>query len=390
MIYPQVPFFRNGQILEESSLYKLARLSVESARWTIVATGFYGFFRPPFLTSEEVNRINISNNKIKIENLFVTSKRGYPFIIKEKEIDIPQGDMPEDLYLYWVLPSNSDEYGTAFDQNTMLPEIKSSFQQLQDSDNIISLHLCNFRNGEIGLILPPITVDSQITVLREFERLKETIRSFKIKLAEYKVSELPDKSELLMLADLYDLLLPYQPADEIICKTREFVRGAMRYFQTLYYELYLKKQWTEFEGFKEKSLEISIDKKWKQKFGQIGKNISFEDYLREIRNTLDYKKLDTTKGIEDFFKKISEIFEINGRLKEILKDIEIHPNNILLPLKKKDRGVYWKYEYDCGCSSRILLISKSSNRPEVLIKLSPDDKDYKAISDAFTLKKRLL
>lgn len=154
----KVPKFQNGQILSEQQLYSLPRLSIECFRWNSVAGKNFGFFAPPGnnlgSVSNPLNQFDWEDNNLFINNLFVISSQGYPFIIRgRKKIEVVGTTLFAVAYLAEDSESYSDD-GYRVDFKWDVPEIESNDET---EPFLIELgKLTDDYNSQQFVITPPI------------------------------------------------------------------------------------------------------------------------------------------------------------------------------------------------------------------------------------------
>lgn len=154
----KVPKFQNGQILSEQQLYSLPRLSIEFFRWNNVAGKNFGFFAPPGnnlgSVSNPLNQFDWEDNNLFINNLFVISSQGYPFIIRGRtKIEV----VGNTLFAVAKLAKDSESYsddGYRVDFKWDVPEIESNDET---EPFLIELgKLTDDYNSQQFVITPPI------------------------------------------------------------------------------------------------------------------------------------------------------------------------------------------------------------------------------------------
>lgn len=125
----KIPKFENGKILSEQQLYELARLSIEFFRWNCIVEKNLGFFKPSEIdfssTSKSWNQFDWKDDNLFVNNLYVVSPQGYPFIIQERRKVEKVG---KTLFAVVYLAKNSQSYsddGYEIDFKWDLPEIES-------------------------------------------------------------------------------------------------------------------------------------------------------------------------------------------------------------------------------------------------------------------------
>jgi hypothetical protein len=126
----KIPKFEDGHILPEQDLYALGRLSIEFFRWNCIAGRNFGFFAPSEIDSisgsDSCNKFYWENDNLVVNNLFVISQQGYPFIIQgKKQID----KIGKTLFAVADLAKDSQSYGDGgykIDFRWDLPEIESN------------------------------------------------------------------------------------------------------------------------------------------------------------------------------------------------------------------------------------------------------------------------
>lgn len=175
-----VPKFTDGEILSEEALYKLAQLSLQFFRWNSIAGQEFGFFAPT-QALDSWNKFSIEQKKLVINNLYVISEQGYPFILEGSENIKVSGTI---LYAEMNLARDSQFYkkpGYNIDFKWDL-----SKQDINKQENPVILLGKIEDDQETFRLMPPVnTLNSTSDLSNKVSKFKEVICGYRDALNKY-------------------------------------------------------------------------------------------------------------------------------------------------------------------------------------------------------------
>ena len=257
---PRIPKFEDGEFLTEAELYQLAWLPLELYRMSSLARGYTGFFRPEALEGRIWNRFTKEYDELTIDNLFVISSDGVPFILTRprslnlSEVTIGWNTLYASAYFAmnskaqksegFLANEDSDEYDAHEDDFEIDVEIDDEFATRGDShgaDRAPNAYQVLLHWGEDGEnSAPDIAGTRRFTVaLGRLENLDEGLATavfHPTPLAYYRdaLPELEDRTTALRdtLDDYIRLLLdpdraPWEDRSTLLDRLERLVDGLM-------------------------------------------------------------------------------------------------------------------------------------------------------------------
>ena len=303
MNYPGIPCFQKGDTLEEKHLYQLGRLSVESARIVLLASGIRGFLRPPFCPSDAVpNEIDLDEEKqiAKVSNVFAISSNGYPFIVEDKLSSDSRGENRNCLVLSLNLPEN-------FDTRHPPRLFWTNDDEVRLGDEATTKRIClgRFdREGEFTIIPPPVTIDAHAMTDESFPKLKERVKALTVAIignaTRLHCVKTGSMDMYLYQFDEFDTVCSSATFREIIHRLANLSKALNRVCQTLYFERHLSNRWSDCRNLSGKSLEFRIERRMEKEIPNIVPG--FRDLLVSMGKSADkIKKIATTSDLTALF-----------------------------------------------------------------------------------------
>ncbi len=201
-----VPKFQDGEVLSETQLYQLAWFPLNVYSLHNLATGYIGFISPQTSTESVWNNFQLENNSLIIENLFVISNEGIPFIFQgKKDIEIVDGEdtLVATVYLAkdsqpfsheFFLPTYNSDTNTDDDNQPNYNAYQIAFQWGETPQNVIDGAI-SF-DVTLGKIINASTANSveMLEEEKEAEELEERLQFEHLPLI-YNLDALPELQE---------------------------------------------------------------------------------------------------------------------------------------------------------------------------------------------------
>lgn len=309
----KIPKFQNDEILSEKELYALAQLSIEFFRWQSISQKNFGFFAPSESNSVTTwNSFHWENDSLFVNNLFIISTQGYPFIILgQKKIE----DTENKKHLYAVLHFNQSsnlykDDGYRIELKWDISEIGTSNQEELYIINLGKLTRNKITEKVTFEIVPRIiqlqgTSKLWITSLKLQENIEEYIEKL-VAIGERNI----DISEYLYRLERLNIFSQKTEVSEFIDIARLTLKSAQGFYYRLIDAEEKRYQYEDCRNYRGRALENKLAENY---------GILTDPGIFEPINELLQMEVHTGQQQQDFIEKLVYLFASDRRLSQRLQ-----------------------------------------------------------------------
>ena len=310
----KVPKFQNDEVLSEKELYALARLPIEFFRWQSFSQKTFGFFAPSESNLPSTrNKFHWENDSLSINNLFVISPQGYPFIcLGQRKIESTRNS--QNLYAVLHFPKNSVSYednGYRIEFEWDIPEIETPNQEEFLPIKLGKL-IKDERTEEVTFEIVPQIIQLQGTsrLWTEASKLQENIEKYIKKLVTIGEKNI-DISEYLDRLERLNIFSQKTEVNEFIAIVRLTLVSAQGFYYRLIDDEDKRYQYDEdHKNYRGRALENKLA----ENYGTLTEPEIFEPI-----NELLQMEVHTGQQQQDFIEKLAYLFAPDKLLSQKLQ-----------------------------------------------------------------------